>query len=128
MESKQYITVMDKHGIQISKCTKKRAHQLITRQCADWIGWNTLKLRYNREDKKIFRQVAIERDKYTCYICGKVMHHDHPELTADHIIARAKGGSDLPENQACCCKPCNEQKGKMDLKTFLVTKNTQVNF
>jgi HNH endonuclease len=68
----------------------------------------------------------MRRDNYICYICGKVMHKDHPELSSDHIVSRAKGGSDLPENQACCCRPCNEEKGNMDLRTFYIA--TRVSF
>lgn len=118
------VTVLSKEGIPISKCTKKRAHQLITRQAGVWAGWNTLQLLYDREDKKRFKQQAIERDNYTCYIptCGKVMHPNHPDLSVDHIRSRAKGGSDLSENLACCCKQCNEEKGNMDLEDFLKVK------
>lgn len=118
------VTVMDKHGKPISKCTKKRAHQLISRQAADWDGWNVVKLRYDREDKKRFKDIAMERDHYTCYIitCRKVMHPNHPDLSADHIKSRAKGGTDYPENIACCCKQCNEEKGNLDLEDFLALK------
>lgn len=124
----QEVTVLDKHGHTISKCTKKRAHQLIDRMAADWNGWNVIKLRYDREDRKQFRQEALERDNYTCYIitCRKVMHKDHPDLSADHIKSRAKGGSDYPDNIACCCKQCNEEKGNLDLEDFLTVKISQV--
>lgn len=127
MKSKE-VTVLDKHGQPISKCTKKRAHQLISREAADWVGWNTLRLRYDREDKKHFKAIAMERDNYTCYIitCRKVMHKDHPDLSADHIKSRAKGGSDYSENIACCCKQCNEEKGNLDLEDFLALKMEQM--
>lgn len=116
------VTVLDKHGHAISNCDKRRAHQLITRKMADWAGWNVLRLRHDREDKKRFKQEALERDGYTCYICGKVMHPDHPELSVDHIKSRADGGSDLPENLACCCKTCNEEKANTPLEEYLQKK------
>lgn len=118
------VFVLDVSGKPISKCTKKRANQLIAREAAAWVGYNIVQLNYNREQKKRFKQDAMERDNYTCYIptCGKVMHKDHPDLSADHIRSRAKGGSDLPDNLACCCKPCNEEKGNMDLEDFLKLK------
>lgn len=122
------IVVLDKHGHNISECTKKRAHQLISRQAADWYSRNVIKLRYDREDKKQFKQVAMERDNYTCYIitCRKEMHKDHPDLSADHIKSRAKGGTDYPDNIACCCKQCNEEKGNLDLEDFLALKISEM--
>lgn len=124
MKKEKIVTVLSKEGIPISMCTKKRAHQLTTRQAAKWIGWNKLELIYDRHDVKLFKQEAIERDNYTCYIptCGKVMSPNHPDLSADHIKSRAKGGTDLPDNLACCCKQCNEEKGDMDLEDFLKVK------
>ena len=125
----QEVTVLNKHGEPISKCTKKRAHQLIKRQAADWVQWNTLQLSYDRNDKKRFKEEAMERDNYTCYIitCRKVMHKGHPDLSADHIRSRAKGGTDYPDNLACCCKDCNEEKGDLDLEDFMALKISRLN-
>lgn len=113
------VVVLDKYGFQISKCSKKRAHQLITRKAAVWYDYYAIKLLYDYNDKKRFKQQAMERDNWTCYICSKIMHPTHAELTADHIISRSKGGTDYPENIACCCKNCNNQKGNMDLEDYL---------
>lgn len=122
------VLVLDKHGKPISQCTKKRAIQLISRQAAVWDGWNVVKLLYDREDKKRFKRIAMERDNYTCYIitCRKVMHPKHLDLSADHIKSRVKGGTDYPDNIACCCKQCNEEKGHMDLEDFMKMKLEQV--
>jgi 5-methylcytosine-specific restriction endonuclease McrA len=119
------VTVLDKAGNTMSKCPKKRAHQMIRRGMADWAGWNVVQLRYDREDKKKFKLEALERDNYTCYICQKPMHPEHPDLSIDHIVSRAKGGSDLPENLACCCKQCNEEKANIDLEDFLKLKQAE---
>lgn len=116
------IMVLSKYGVHISDCTKKRAHQLIKRQAADWAGYNIIQLRYDRHDKKRFKEEAMERDHYTCYICGKVMHKDHPDITVDHIVPMAQGGTDYPENLACSCIDCNEEKKAMGLGQFLNKK------
>lgn len=118
-EKEKEVRVLDKHGNYLSQCTKKRANQLIRRRMAKWVDWNVLQLLYDREDKKRFREEALARDNYTCYICGKKMYPGHPELSVDHIIPMVKGGSDLPDNLACCCKTCNEAKGNMTLSEFL---------
>lgn len=118
-QQEQTIAVVDKNGEYLSHCTKRRAKQLVKRKAAEWVALDMVRLLYDKADKRRFRQEAIERDKYTCYICKKVMHKRHPELSVDHILAKNKGGSDYPDNLACCCKTCNEEKANMDLATYL---------
>ncbi|KXZ53481.1 hypothetical protein GPECTOR_7g931 [Gonium pectorale] len=33
------------------------------------------------------------------------------KATADHVMARARGGSDAWDNLVVCCTPCNARKG-----------------
>jgi uncharacterized protein YdaU (DUF1376 family) len=60
-----------------------------------------------RDEYRRFRDLVLERDGNACVYCGA---SDIP-LQLDHIIPRSRGGSDVPENLAACCKPCNTSKG-----------------
>lgn len=53
------------------------------------------------------RKNIIKRDGNKCAYCGK---SDVP-LTVDHIIPKAKGGSDAWENLVAACVHCNNKKG-----------------
>lgn len=53
------------------------------------------------------RQWVKERDAFRCRKCGT-----HENLTVDHIIAVANGGSNEPENLQTLCQSCNSVKGK----------------
>ena len=48
---------------------------------------------------------VLARDGYTCHWCGKAA------TTADHLIPRARGGSDRDDNLAACCTRCNSSRG-----------------
>lgn len=60
---------------------------------------------------------VLERDNYTCQICGcptpfdkrGTVEHDAPEV--DHIIPISKGGSHTYDNLRCACMKCNNNKG-----------------
>jgi len=53
------------------------------------------------------RKNILRRDGYKCVYCGR---SDLP-LTIDHIVPRAKGGSDSWENLISACTLCNNKKG-----------------
>ena len=53
------------------------------------------------------RKNILRRDAYKCAYCGR---SDLP-LTIDHIIPKAKGGSESWENLICACTNCNNTKG-----------------
>jgi 5-methylcytosine-specific restriction endonuclease McrA len=53
------------------------------------------------------RKNVLRRDGYRCGYCGR---GDLP-LTVDHIIPKAKGGTDSWENLVCACTFCNNRKG-----------------
>lgn len=56
---------------------------------------------------KRLRFEIFRRDGFACRYCGA---KDRP-LEPDHVIPKALGGSDLPENLLTACVDCNEGKG-----------------
>src|SRR5688572_7782599 len=51
----------------------------------------------------------LERDSFTCRFCGK--RAPETELEVDHVVPRAKGGSDDVSNLVTACRDCNRGKG-----------------
>lgn len=49
---------------------------------------------------------TYQRDGYACVLCGS-----HDDLTLDHIIPVAVGGTNDPDNLQTMCRPCNSRKG-----------------
>lgn len=56
------------------------------------------------------RRTIMERDNYTCQICGKYMP-DEIGLHIDHITPIAKGGKSVTSNLRVLCSKCNGKKG-----------------
>ncbi|WP_367399743.1 HNH endonuclease [Pseudomonas laurylsulfativorans] len=52
------------------------------------------------------RAAILLRDEYTCQACGVITS----QLEVDHIINRARGGSDDDENLQALCIPCHKLK------------------
>jgi len=67
------------------------------------------KLRRQRKPVKFSRVNIYGRDHYTCQYCGarKPIH----ELTYDHVIPRAQGGTTTWTNIVTACDTCNSRKG-----------------
>ena len=60
--------------------------------------------------ERINRREVIERDGRTCYLCQRVL--TPRDVTLDHVIPLARGGSHTTDNLRVCCMPCNSHKGK----------------
>jgi hypothetical protein len=65
------------------------------------------------------RQAAWNLTSGTCFYCRRPMQEDSAPaanhldvMELDHKIATAIGGTDLRDNHAPACAPCNAQKGK----------------
>lgn len=58
---------------------------------------------------KALREQIMERDNYTCQICGRSMP-DGFGLHIDHIVPISKGGRSVPENLQVLCAKCNLSK------------------
>jgi 5-methylcytosine-specific restriction protein A len=55
--------------------------------------------------------VAKHRSDYGDWCPGfNVAAHTSADLTADHIVPKAAGGTDQPGNIQVLCRPCNSRK------------------
>lgn len=68
-----------------------------------------------RDISKETRAWVLERNGYTCQMCGAGAGDADPyhsgrkiQLTMGHIIDKSKGGKDTPENLRAICTNCNE--------------------
>ena len=130
MKEAAIIEVYHPTGKRLQPCRPMIANQLVRRQSAEWVGDNAIRLLITKEDKKRMRLEALIRDNYTCYICGEHLDPNDPEVTVDHIVCRSDyfgRGRDSLDNYACCCKRCNNDKGTMDLKTYLAQRKLVTN-
>ena len=64
------------------------------------------------------RGFVYHRDGGKCQYCGKRPGKDNP-LTLDHIVPRAAGGTDRPDNITTACRRCNIAKGDQPVEQFL---------
>ncbi|NBV62796.1 MAG: HNH endonuclease, partial [Rhodobacteraceae bacterium] len=63
---------------------------------------------YDNEWVKLRRQI-IARDNGLCQAC-LTSGRPTPFAAVDHIVPKAKGGTDHPDNLQCLCGPCHEAK------------------
>ncbi|MFC1834454.1 HNH endonuclease [Thermodesulfobacteriota bacterium] len=61
-----------------------------------------------RREVPFSRKNVLVRDSHTCQYCGRVFSGG--ELTVDHIIPKARGGTNLWTNVVACCRSCNMRK------------------
>lgn len=54
------------------------------------------------------RRNVFKRDRYTCQYCGR--RPGSEELTIDHVLPRAQGGTSTWENCVLACVDCNARK------------------
>lgn len=55
------------------------------------------------------RALIMERDKWLCQAC-KRQGRASPAYAVDHIVNRAEGGDDSPENLEAICRSCHQRK------------------
>jgi hypothetical protein len=70
---------------------------------------------FARTMSKDLRALILERNGYTCQMCGVAAGDSDPynasrtiRLTIGHIIEKDKGGNDEPSNLRAICSNCNE--------------------
>lgn len=70
---------------------------------------------FSRAISKETRAFVLERNGFTCQMCGAVAGEPHPydpgrktRLHIGHVIDKSLGGSDDPSNLKAVCSVCNE--------------------
>jgi len=70
---------------------------------------------FKRDVSKETKAIVLERNGYTCQMCGAAAGDPDPfnanrtiRLTLGHIIDKSKGGEDIPSNLRAVCSNCNE--------------------
>lgn len=70
---------------------------------------------FSRDISKETRAWVLERNGYTCQMCGNAAGDPDPfggnrtvRLTMGHIVDKSKGGDDTPGNLRAVCTTCNE--------------------
>jgi len=70
---------------------------------------------FEREISKETRALVLDRNGYTCQMCGAAAGEPHPfdpsrktRLHIGHIQDKSMGGSDDPSNLKAVCSVCNE--------------------
>jgi 5-methylcytosine-specific restriction endonuclease McrA len=70
---------------------------------------------FQREISKETRAYVLDRNGFTCQMCGAVAGEPHPadpgrrtRLHIGHIVDKSMGGADDPSNLRAVCSVCNE--------------------
>jgi predicted house-cleaning noncanonical NTP pyrophosphatase (MazG superfamily) len=77
---------------------------------------------FSREISKETRAYVLDRNGFTCQMCGAVAGELHPydpsrktRLHIGHIIDKSMGGTDAPSNLLALCSVCNEGASNLTL-------------
>jgi len=78
---------------------------------------------FERAISKEIRAFVLDRNGFTCQMCGAVAGEPHPEdptrktrLHIGHIIDKSVGGTDDPSNLRALCSLCNEGASNITLQ------------
>lgn len=69
---------------------------------------------YAKFKRKVQRIKEVTTD---CYLCRRPFE-SMEEMTIEHIIPKALGGTDATHNLAISCEPCNTAKSNLTLKEY----------
>jgi 5-methylcytosine-specific restriction endonuclease McrA len=77
---------------------------------------------FGREISKETRAFVLDRNGFTCQMCGSAAGEPHPydngrktRLHIGHIIDKSMGGTDEPSNLRAICSVCNEGASNLTL-------------
>ena len=79
----------------------------------------------DRRHLQYIRQRLIAEHGMVCGLCGKPIESES-ELTVDHIIPRAMGGSTTYENCQLAHKACNFRKGNKYVDPEIAENNAEI--
>lgn len=65
--------------------------------------------RYECAPVALSNPTLFARDHHTCLYCGQ--EYGAEALSRDHVVPRARGGTDTWCNVVTACRPCNRRKG-----------------
>lgn len=88
-----------------------------TEDCSD-----LFRMANRSEISKKLAEEIMERDDYTCQICGSI-----EDLTIDHILPRTLGGKNIKENLRVLCRSCNSKRPLDGEKLFIELKQQGYN-
>ena len=78
---------------------------------------------FERAISKEARAYVLDRNGFTCQMCGAVAGEPHPydthrktRLHIGHIVDKSQGGSDEPSNLRAICSVCNEGASNLTLE------------
>ncbi len=78
---------------------------------------------FERAISKETRALVLDRNGFTCQMCGAVAGEPHPydssrktRLHIGHIIDKSQGGTDEPSNLRALCSVCNEGASNLTLE------------
>ncbi len=74
----------------------------------------------NSSQWKKLRERILRRDSWTCYYCGAEAD------TVDHLVPRAKGGTDDMDNLVAACRSCNYSKQDKSEAVFLAGRSITI--
>jgi len=77
---------------------------------------------FAREISKETRAYVLDRNGFTCQMCGAVAGEPHPydpsrttRLHIGHVVDKSMGGTDDPANLRALCSVCNEDAANLTL-------------
>lgn len=68
----------------------------------------------------LLRAAVFLRDGGACVYCGASI--EDVDLEVDHLVARVRGGLDVPSNLVTSCHDCNHEKGVVHLEAYLLDR------
>jgi len=84
---------------------------------------------FERGISKETRAYVLDRNGFTCQMCGAVAGESHPydpmrktRLHIGHIVDKSQGGDDDPSNLRALCSVCNEGASNLTLERPSVQK------
>ncbi len=82
-----------------------------------------------RNMSKELRALVLDRDGFTCQMCGAVAGEPHPfdptrktRLHLGHIVDKSQGGKDEASNLRALCSICNEGASNLTLDRPTISK------